>query len=144
MRSKLESLYTDLAEYFVFDKQKYSIEEFFGDIKMFKDQFKEAFEKIKETRETNARAQRAKAAREKSIKVQLIIAETTWKKSKKFFILSGEAGEKLQQDEDGGGCDGGQGVWGDGLHDGVAQDWNCILIKNWQEEERREESFRYE
>ena len=29
----------------------------------------EAFEKIKETRETNARAQRAKAAREKSIKV---------------------------------------------------------------------------
>ena len=69
MRSKLESLYTDLAEYFVFDKQKYSIEEFFGDIKMFKDQFKEAFEKIKETRETNARAQRAKAAREKSVKV---------------------------------------------------------------------------
>ena len=77
MRSKLESLYTDLAEYFVFDKQKYSIEEFFGDIKMFKDQFKEAFEKIKETRETKARAQRAKAAREKSIKVQLIITETT-------------------------------------------------------------------
>ena len=70
MRSKLESLYTDLAEYFVFDKQKYSIEEFFGDIKMFKDQFKEAFEKIKETRETKARAQRAKAAREKSVKVQ--------------------------------------------------------------------------
>ena len=77
MRSKLESLYTDLAEYFVFDKQKYSIEEFFGDIKMFKDQFKEAFEKIKETRETKARAQRAKAAREKSVKVQLIITETT-------------------------------------------------------------------
>ena len=41
MGSKMESLYTDLAEYFVFDKQKYTLEEFFGDIKLFKDQFKQ-------------------------------------------------------------------------------------------------------
>ena len=43
MGSKMESLYTDLAEYFVFDKQKYTLEEFFGDIKLFKDQFKQVF-----------------------------------------------------------------------------------------------------
>ena len=44
MGSKMESLYTDLAEYFVFDKQKYTLEEFFGDIKLFKDQFKQVRE----------------------------------------------------------------------------------------------------
>ena len=37
-----ESLH-QLAEYFVFDKQKYTLEEFFGDIKLFKDQFKQVF-----------------------------------------------------------------------------------------------------
>ena len=41
MGSKMETLYTDLAEYFVFDKQKYTLEEFFGDIKQFKEQFKQ-------------------------------------------------------------------------------------------------------
>ena len=41
MGSKMETLYTDLAEYFVFDKQKYTPEEFFGDIKQFKEQFKQ-------------------------------------------------------------------------------------------------------
>ena len=41
MCSKMESLYSDLAEYFVFDKQKYTLEEFFGDIKVFKDQYKQ-------------------------------------------------------------------------------------------------------
>ena len=37
----MDSLYTDLAEYFIFDKQKYTLEEFFGDIKLFKDKFKQ-------------------------------------------------------------------------------------------------------
>ena len=41
MSSKMETLYSDLSEYFVFDKQKYSLEQFFGDIKQFKDQFKQ-------------------------------------------------------------------------------------------------------
>ena len=41
MNSKLESLNSDLAEYFVFDKLKYSLEQFFMDIKQFKDQFKQ-------------------------------------------------------------------------------------------------------
>ena len=40
MAQKMEELYTHLSEYFVFDKQKYTLEEFMGDIKQFKDQFK--------------------------------------------------------------------------------------------------------
>lgn len=39
MFKKMDSLYTSLAEYYSFDKQKYTIEEFFGDIKKFKDDF---------------------------------------------------------------------------------------------------------
>ena len=41
MGSKMDSLYTDLGEYFVFDRRKYTLEELFGDIKMFKDKFKQ-------------------------------------------------------------------------------------------------------
>ena len=73
MRENLEMLYTDLSEYFVFDPHKYSLEEFFGDIKMFKEQFKKAHNAIEEERETIARAQRARAAREKSIRVMTAI-----------------------------------------------------------------------
>ena len=40
MSNKMETFYSDLSEYFVFDKQKYSLDQFFGDIKQFKDQFK--------------------------------------------------------------------------------------------------------
>ena len=40
MASKMDELYTALAEYFVFDKQKYTLEEFMGDVKAFRDQFK--------------------------------------------------------------------------------------------------------
>ena len=35
----MESLYSDLAEFYAFDKTKYTLEEFFGDIKEFKDLF---------------------------------------------------------------------------------------------------------
>ena len=41
MSNKMEALYSDVSEYFVFDKQKYSLDQFFGDIKQFKDQFKQ-------------------------------------------------------------------------------------------------------
>lgn len=40
MVTKMEALYSGLAEYFVFDAQKYSLEEFMSDIKTFKMQFK--------------------------------------------------------------------------------------------------------
>ena len=43
MAKKMDTLYSSLAEYFVFDKQKYSLEEFMSDIKKFKDQFKVSF-----------------------------------------------------------------------------------------------------
>ena len=46
MASKMEKLYTGLSEYFVFDKNKYSLEEFFGDIKLFIDQFKQVQQQI--------------------------------------------------------------------------------------------------
>lgn len=39
MFDKLETLYSDLADYYVFDKQKYTLEEFFSDIKAFLDNF---------------------------------------------------------------------------------------------------------
>ena len=39
--TKMERLYAELSEYYVFDKLKYTLEEFFGDIKTFKDQFKQ-------------------------------------------------------------------------------------------------------
>ena len=40
MATKMESLFGELAEYFVFDAQKYTLEEFMSDIKTFKNQFK--------------------------------------------------------------------------------------------------------
>jgi hypothetical protein len=43
MSNKMGALYSDLSVYFVFDKQKYSLDQFFGDIKQFKDQFKQVY-----------------------------------------------------------------------------------------------------
>ena len=40
MAKKMEELYGQLSEYLVFDRQKYTLEEFMGDIKTFKDQYK--------------------------------------------------------------------------------------------------------
>lgn len=39
MGKKMEKVYHDLAEYFVFDPQKYTLDEFFTDVKTFKDSF---------------------------------------------------------------------------------------------------------
>ena len=43
MFKKMETLYIGLESYYVFDKQKYTLEEFMSDIKKFKDQFKVRF-----------------------------------------------------------------------------------------------------
>ncbi len=40
MAKKMDDLYGGLSEYFVFDKQKYTLEEFMSDVKTFKDMFK--------------------------------------------------------------------------------------------------------
>merc|ERR1719318_575463 len=66
METKMNSLYSDLAEYFVFDKQKYTLEELFVDMKMFKDKFKQAHEAILEEWEVEAKVKRAREAREKA------------------------------------------------------------------------------
>lgn len=46
MFQNMEALYSDLAEYYVFDKQKYTLNEFFTDLKMFKDDFYVSLKKI--------------------------------------------------------------------------------------------------
>lgn len=39
MGKKMETVYLELSEYFVFDPQKYTLDEFFTDVKTFKDSF---------------------------------------------------------------------------------------------------------
>lgn len=39
MLKNMESLFQNLAEYYAFDKNKYTCEEFFTDLKSFKDSF---------------------------------------------------------------------------------------------------------
>ena len=91
--TKMERLYAELSEYYVFDKAKYTLEEFFGDIKTFKDQFKQvifwwhiihiikveielsvfynlkqAYDSMLKERESEAKLARAREAREKADK----------------------------------------------------------------------------
>jgi len=82
MGTKMDSLYTDLAEYFVFDRRKYTLEELFSDIKIFKDKFKEAHEALVEEREVQARLKRSKEAREKADK------EKAERNSKKLALVN--------------------------------------------------------
>ncbi|XP_028158633.1 protein diaphanous [Ostrinia furnacalis] len=63
MCRKMEALYKELAEYFVFDPQKYALEEFFADVKTFKDSFTTAHQENVLIRETEERARRAREAR---------------------------------------------------------------------------------
>ena len=90
MGTKMEKLYAELAEYFVFDKQKYSLEEFFSDIKTFKDQFKQAYDSIIKERESEAKLIRAREEREKADRVSglfTIIECTFGFTSNVIFIL---------------------------------------------------------
>jgi len=68
MCQKMESLYQGLSEYLIFDKQKYNLDEFFTDIKTFKDQFKSGYESILKERENEAKLVRAREAKEKAEK----------------------------------------------------------------------------
>ncbi|XP_049883690.1 protein diaphanous isoform X2 [Pectinophora gossypiella] len=63
MFRKMEALYSELAEYYVFDPHKYTLEEFFSDIKTFKDAFAAAHQENVVARETEERARRAREAR---------------------------------------------------------------------------------
>ncbi|CAG9835595.1 unnamed protein product [Diabrotica balteata] len=68
MLKKVENLYNDLAEYYVFDKQKYALEEFFVDLKTFKNSFLQAKadnQREKEIEEKKEKARLAKLKQEK-------------------------------------------------------------------------------
>jgi len=71
MFQKMDTLYSALSDYFVFDKQKYSLDEFFSDIKQFKDKFKGAYDEITKDRESEAKLARARESREKSEKERI-------------------------------------------------------------------------
>ncbi|KAH0953784.1 hypothetical protein HN011_009923, partial [Eciton burchellii] len=66
MFKNMDSLYTDISEFFSFDKQKYTIEEFFGDIKTFKDDFLQSQKEIIKLKESEEKQRRAREAREKT------------------------------------------------------------------------------
>ncbi|CAB3233745.1 unnamed protein product [Arctia plantaginis] len=63
MFRKMDALYNELAEYYVFDPHKYTLEEFFSDIKTFKDSFVAAHGEVSGAREARERAARARSAR---------------------------------------------------------------------------------
>nr|CAD7454607.1 unnamed protein product [Timema tahoe] len=68
MFKNMESLYDDLAEFYTFDKLKYTPEEFFSDIKSFKDAFSQAHKDNIKVREAEDKIRRTKEAKEKAEK----------------------------------------------------------------------------
>lgn len=68
MFKKMDNLYSDLSEYFSFDKQKYPLEEFFSDLKVFKDSFIEAKRDNDKEKELEEKSRKAKIAKEKADK----------------------------------------------------------------------------
>lgn len=64
MQVQMENLYKDLAEFFSFDLNKYTLEEFFTDIKTFKDSFVQAHQENLKVRENEEKARRARESRE--------------------------------------------------------------------------------
>ncbi|CAN8032239.1 unnamed protein product, partial [Ixodes persulcatus] len=66
MFAKMKKLYEFLAEFFVFEAKKYTLDEFFGDIKTFKEQFAAAHAENVRARELEEKRVRDKEAREKA------------------------------------------------------------------------------
>lgn len=66
MFENMETLYSDLAEYYAFDKQKYTLVEFFTDLKKFKGDFYQAHKENVLAREAEEKSRRAREAREKA------------------------------------------------------------------------------
>ena len=75
MFKNLESLYSELEKFYVFDKQKYNLEEFMSDIKTFIKQFKDAYTQMMKEREADEKLIRAREAREKQEKERAERAE---------------------------------------------------------------------
>lgn len=66
MQTQMENLFKDLGEYFSFDVNKYTMEEFFSDIKTFKDLFIQAYKDNVKIREEEEKNQRMREAREQA------------------------------------------------------------------------------
>ncbi|XP_072190122.1 protein diaphanous homolog 2 isoform X2 [Excalfactoria chinensis] len=66
MHNNMMKLYESLGEYFTFDAQSISIEEFFGDLNNFRILFLEALKENNKRREMEEKMKRAKLAREKA------------------------------------------------------------------------------
>ncbi|XP_015133642.3 protein diaphanous homolog 2 isoform X1 [Gallus gallus] len=66
MHNNMMKLYENLGEYFTFDAQSISIEEFFGDLNNFRILFLEALKENNKRREMEEKMRRAKQAREKA------------------------------------------------------------------------------
>jgi len=71
MGKKMETVYQELAEYFVFDPQKYTLDEFFTDVKTFKDSFHQCHKDNNKLRETEEKIRRAREAKEKAEREKL-------------------------------------------------------------------------
>ncbi|XP_048243812.1 protein diaphanous homolog 2-like isoform X2 [Haliotis rufescens] len=81
MYKKLDSLFKELAKYLCFDTKKYSVEDFFGDLKNFKESFNKAMKENAKMRETQEKIRRAKEAKEKAER------EKKEKKARQIAIL---------------------------------------------------------
>ncbi|KAJ6655468.1 hypothetical protein lerEdw1_005169 [Lerista edwardsae] len=68
MHSNMENLYKELGQYFLFDTNKVSIEEFFTDLRNFRNLFMQAVKDNQKRRETEEKMRRAKLAKEKAEK----------------------------------------------------------------------------
>uniref|UniRef100_A0A182PKU2 Diaphanous n=1 Tax=Anopheles epiroticus TaxID=199890 RepID=A0A182PKU2_9DIPT len=66
MLAQMESLFTSLSEYYCFDPAKYTMEEFFTDIKTFKDAFVQAHADNLRLREEEEKKRRAQEAKERA------------------------------------------------------------------------------
>ncbi|KAH7953779.1 hypothetical protein HPB49_012065 [Dermacentor silvarum] len=87
MFAKMKKLYEDLAEFYVFESKKYTLDEFFTDVKSFKEQFSAAHAENVRVRELEEKRQRDKEAREKAEKEK---QERMAKKKQLVDISSGQ------------------------------------------------------
>lgn len=74
MFAKMEDLYKDLAKYFTFEPKTYTMDEFFSDVKTFKDQFIGAQKENAKLKEQEEKLRRAQLEREKRIERQKKLA----------------------------------------------------------------------
>ncbi|KAL1427183.1 hypothetical protein MTO96_017688 [Rhipicephalus appendiculatus] len=87
MFAKMKKLYEALAEFYVFESKKYTLDEFFTDVKSFKEQFSAAHAENVRLRELEEKRQRDKEAREKAEKEK---QERMAKKKQLVDISSGQ------------------------------------------------------